>query len=85
METSAPTAFGGSGDLLAFLDRINIWKELKNFQGQKKALALASRLEGPAFDNYLRLSEDEKNSVDAFVKSLEREFLRRSRPHASTY
>ena len=64
--------FGGSGDidLLTFLDRVTVWTELKNFQGEKKAVALASRLKGAAFDNYRRLSADAKKTFDTIVQSV---------------
>ena len=76
MDNCVPTAFGGYDDLLVFLDRVTVWSQLKGFSGEKKAFALASRLEGAAFDNYRRLSVDDKTSFDAIVSSLKREFLR---------
>ena len=36
----------GTGDLLSFIDRVEVWTALKQFEGEKKALALASHLEG---------------------------------------
>ena len=76
MDNCVPTAFGGYDDLLVFLDRVTVWSQLKGFSGETKALALASRLEGVAFDNYRRLSVDDKTSLDVIVSSLKREFLR---------
>ena len=76
MDNCVPTAFGGYDDLLVFLDRVTVWSQLKGFSGEKKALALASRLEGAAFDSYRRLSVDDKTSFDVIVSSLKREFLR---------
>ena len=75
MDANVTTAFGGSGDidLFTFLDRVTVWTELKNFQGEKKALALESRLEGAAFDNYLRLSVDDKKTFNTIVHSPKRE------------
>ena len=52
MQRDAPQVFDGTGNLLSFLDRITVWTALKGFEGEKKALALASRLEGAAFENY---------------------------------
>ena len=69
-------SFGDYDDLLVFLDRVTVWSQLKGFSGEKKALALASRSEGAAFDNYRRLSVDDKTSFDVIVSSLKREFLR---------
>ena len=55
MQRDAPQVFNGTGNLLSFLDRISVWTTLKGFESEKKALALASRLEGAAFENYQRL------------------------------
>ena len=53
MSKDSPQAFDGWGILLSFLDpppdRVSVWTSLKGYEGKKKALALASRLEGPAF------------------------------------
>ena len=75
MQRDAPQVFDGTGNSLSFLDRITVWTALKGFEGEKKALALASRLEGAAFENYRRLDSEEKQDFDVIVVSLKREFL----------
>ena len=75
MQRDAPQFFDGTGNLLSFLDRITVWTTLKGFEGEKKALALASRLEGAAFENYRRLDSEEKQDFDVIVVSLKKEFL----------
>ena len=52
-----------------------MWTALKGFQDRKQALALASGLEGPAFDSYGRLSTDEKKKYASIQESLKREFM----------
>ena len=42
---------------------------------KKKALALASRLVGPAFENYRRLTDDERTDYATIEASLKREFM----------
>ena len=51
MQRDAPQVFDGTGNFLSFLDRITVSTARKGFEGEKKALALASRLEGAAFEN----------------------------------
>ena len=71
----SPQAFDGSGKLVSFLDRVSVWKPLKGYERKKKALALASRLEGPAFENYRRLTDEERTKYARIEASLKREFM----------
>jgi hypothetical protein len=71
-----PAAFEGSGDVAAFLDRIEVWTTLKDHKDEKKALALASRLEGRVFDKYRRLEPDAKKNFDSIATALRNEFQR---------
>ena len=75
MSKDSPQAFDGSGNLLSFLDRVSVWTSLKEYDGKKKALALASRLEGPAFENYRRLTDEERTDYTTIEASLKREFM----------
>ena len=75
MQRDSPQIFDGTGNFLSFLDRITVWTAPRGFEGEKKALALASRLEGTAFENYQRLDSEEKQDFDVIVVSLEKEFL----------
>ena len=74
MQSDSPPVFDGTENLLSCLDIINVWTSLKCFEGEKKALALASRLEGAAFENYRRLeNEGNKQSFDVIAALLEKQ------------
>ena len=75
MQGDALQVFDGIGNLLASLDRITFWTALKGFEREKKALALASRLEEAAFENCRRLDSKEKQDFDVIAVSLKKEFL----------
>ena len=75
MQRDVSQVFDGTGNLLSFLDRITVWTALEGFEGERKALALASRLEGAVFENYRRLNSEEKQDFDVIVVSLKKEFL----------
>ena len=93
MESS--TAFSGVGDVKEFITKVELQGDLKNFDSKKKAQLLASRLNGRAFDVYLRLPEDQKQEFEAIKGELLNEFERgqqnrevalhelASRPHAA--
>ena len=75
MQRDVLHVFDGSGNLLSFVDHVKVWTALKSFEDEKKALALASRLEGAAFENYRRLESEEKKNFDTIETSLKQEFL----------
>ena len=56
---SSILCFTGNADVQAFLTKVEIHAALKGYTGEKLAQALASKLEGPAFDVYLRLAAAE--------------------------
>ena len=57
-------SFYGTGDVKAFLEKVSIHSSLKGYEGEKAAQNLASKLEGRAFDVYMRLSAaDRKRSI----------------------
>ena len=70
-----PPIFNGTGDLLAFLDHVHVWATLKGFEGERKAVALASRLRDGAFGNFRRLSVEEQSKFDSIAASMKEEFL----------
>ena len=51
-------AFDGSGDVKAFITKISLLATIKGYEDEKLAAVIASRLEGPALDLYLRLSPE---------------------------
>ena len=61
--------------MLSFLDSNIFWTALKGFEGKKKALALASRLEEAAFENYRRQQSEEKQDFDVICAYTIKEFL----------
>ena len=69
-----PPIFDGTGDLLAFLDHVHVWATLKGYEGERKAVALASRLRDGAFGNFRRLSVEEQSKFDSIAASLKEEF-----------
>ena len=68
-------AIDALGKFLSFLDRVSLWTYLKRYEVNIKALALASRLEGPAFENYGRMTDKEETTYSASKASLKRKFL----------
>ena len=70
-----PPIFNGTGDLLAFLYHVQVWATLKGYEGERKAVALASRLRDVAFGNFRRLSVEEQSKFDSIAASLKEEFL----------
>ena len=58
-----PDVFNGDGNqLMAWLKKMEVWTSLKRHDGVKKALTIAPRLDGAAFQVYLRLSEADQKS-----------------------
>ena len=66
--------FDGSADVKVFLEKITLHSSLKGYQDEKAAQNLASRLEGRAFDVYMRLSQDDKKDVEKIKSELLKEF-----------
>ena len=73
METKVQS-FDGSGNVKIFIEKISLRSALKGFEGEKAAQNLASRLEGRAFDVYLRLSAADKKDPEKIKDELMREF-----------
>ena len=68
--------FDGQGDVKAFITKVALHCSLKGYTAEKKAQALASKLEGPAFDVYLRLSNEDKQKSEKIEAELLKEFER---------
>ena len=66
--------FDGSGDIKAFLEKIKLQSALKGYEDEKAAQYLASRLEGRAFDVYMRLSDGDKKEAKNITEELLKEF-----------
>ena len=62
--------FDGTGDVNVFLEKVSLHSSLKAYDGEKAAQNLASKLEGRAFDVYMRLSSaDRKKDNSLSTKS----------------
>ena len=68
--------FDGSTDVTKFVAKLELEASLKEYADEMKANFLASRLVGPAFDVYLRLTTEQKKNFDAIKAELKNEFER---------
>ena len=68
--------FDGKTDVNNFLTKVELESSLKDYADEKKANFLASRLVGPAFDVYMRLSDEKKKVFDEIKAELKKEFER---------
>ncbi len=66
--------FDGSGNVKVFIEKVSIHSSLKGYDGEKAAQNLASKLEGPAFDVYMRLSCEDKKKPEKIKSELLKEF-----------
>ena len=57
-----------------FIEKVSLHSSLKGYAGEKAAQNLASKLEGRAFDVYMRLSTDERKKADKIESELLKEF-----------
>lgn len=66
--------FDGKGDVKTFLTKVEIVASIKEYTDEKKAQFVASKLIGPAFDVYMRLSDDDKKLFPRIKEELLKEF-----------
>ena len=67
--------FSGSGNIEQFLQKVDVHVALKGYDTEeKKAQCLASKLNGAAFDVYMRLPTDEKKVYETVQEELRKEF-----------
>ena len=66
--------FNGTTDVKVFLTKVEIVASIKGYEGEKKAQFLASKLLEPAFDIYMRLSDDDRKSFARIKEELLKEF-----------
>lgn len=74
--------FNGKGDIRSFIAKAELYSSLKNYTREKCAQALASKLEGPAFDVYLCLSSEDRKDANKITPELLKEFERGRRDRA---
>jgi len=74
-------SFDGTGNVKVFLEKGSIHSSLKGYEDEKCAENIASRLEGRAFDVYMRLGNEDKKNPDKVKEELLNEFERRKQEH----
>ena len=67
-------SFDGNGDVKVFIEKVQLHSALIGYTGEKAAQNLSRRLEGRAFDVYLRLSDEGKKSFGTIKGELLKEF-----------
>ena len=68
--------YDGTTDVTKFVTKVELEASLKEYTDEIKANFLASRLVGPAFDVYLRLTAQQKKSFNEIKAELKKEFER---------
>ena len=68
--------YDGSGDVKRFITKVELEASLKNYENEKKAQYLGSKLLGPALDVYMRLTDEEKKDFTKIRDELLKEFER---------
>lgn len=71
--------FNGTGDVEKFIAKVELRAAIKGYDSEKTAHCLAERLEGPAFDVYMRLSTDDRKDKEKVKKALLIEFKKEQR------
>ena len=75
---STPT-FDGNGDVRQFITKVELSASVKEYTGAKLAAVIASKLNGPALDVYMRMPDDDKKDPEKVKTELKREFERGNR------
>ena len=65
-------------DVKIFVEKVKLYASLKDYDDEKHAQLLASYLNAPAFDVYMRLSADEKEVPSKIEEELLKDFERTS-------
>ena len=71
--------FDGTGDVQSFVEKVDLIARLKKHEDEEKAVFIGSKLGGPAFDVYRRLTAAEKKDPEVLKTNLLREFCREER------
>ena len=66
--------FDGKGDVNAFIVKVELYNKLKKYVGEDAAVSLASRLQEPAFNVYLRMSEEDRKDVEKVKAELKKQY-----------
>ena len=65
-----------NGDNTDLITKVDLYSALEGYNDEKCAQTLASRWEGPAFDVYLRLDQDDRQNINKLKDHLLTEFKR---------
>ena len=68
------STFNGKGDVNVFLAKVDLYNKLKKYDGETAAVSLASRLEEPAFNVYLRMSEADRKDEAKIKTELRKQY-----------
>ena len=68
--------FNGTGDVNVFLEKISLLAALKDYDDPKHSQLIASHLNSPAFEVYMRLSADDKKDPAKVAAELRKDFDR---------
>ena len=71
---SKADCFNGTGDVKNFIDKVELLIAIKGYTGEKGAQSLASKLEGNAFDVYLRMPVADRKEVAKIKEELLKEY-----------
>ena len=74
--TSKIQPFDGKGDVKTFLEKVKLYAAIKEYSEEKHAQVLGSNLNSPAFEVYMRLSDEDKKKPDKIRDELLKEFDR---------
>lgn len=72
--TKKVTAFNGKGDVNVFLTKIDLYNQLKGYDGETAAVSLASRLEEPAINVYMRMSVEDRKDITKIRAELRKQY-----------
>ena len=70
MATKKVESFTGREDVKKFITKCDLHCNIKGYDGEKKAAFIAGRLEEPAFDVYMALSEEDKKDPEKIKTAL---------------
>ena len=74
MESSKKVTFNGKGDFNVFLTKVDLYNQLKGYNGETAAVSLASRLEEPAINVYMRMSDDDRKDIKKIQTELRTQY-----------
>ena len=74
MAVNTQEVFSGIGDVEKFITMTKLYTAVKGYDEEKTANYLAQRLDGVAFDVYMRLPADDKKDITKISEALLQEF-----------